>query len=226
MNKNQRIITLHMHKLGVLLYDARQVTRRSIEECAEAMGISPETYRSYEDGEAAPSLPQMESLAFFLDLPIEHFWESEALSESSSNEIIQNSDRLAKIRNRIIGTRIKILRTERNLTLDAMAAATSISAEKLLACEEGKVPVALPELEVIAAVLETRVESFFDDHGAIGAWRTRQNAIQKFLDLPEQHQQFILQPVNRPYLELAMRLSELSVEKLRGIAEGLLEITY
>jgi len=36
---------------------------------------------------------------------------------------------------------------------------------------------------------------------------------------------FISKPVNRPYLQLAQRLSEMSVEKLRMVAEGLLEIT-
>lgn len=226
MNKDQRIITLRMHKLGVLLYDARLATRRSIEECAAAMGVSPEVYQTFEVGEAAPSLPQLEVLAFYLDLPIEHFWEAKALSESSAEDSIQDADRLAEIRNRIIGTRIQMLRGELNLSLEDLARAASLSAEHLQACEEGRSPITLPELEIIAAALETRIETFFDDRGMIGAWRTRQIAIQKFFDLPEQHQQFILQPVNRPYLELAMRLSELNVDKLRGVAEGLLEITY
>jgi predicted NodU family carbamoyl transferase len=44
--------------------------------------------------------------------------------------------------------------------------------------------------------------------------------------LPEEIQQFISQPVNRPYMELAMKLSKLSADKLRAVAEGLLEITY
>lgn len=226
MNKNQRLITLRMHKLGVLLLDARIATRRSIEECATAIGVSVEIYKSFEAGEAAPSLPQLESLAFFLDLPIEHFWGNEALSESQTNASLQNSDRLADLRNRIIGTRLQMLRNERGMTLDTLAALSSIPAERLKTFEDGISPVSLPELEVLAIALETRVETFFDDHGTIGAWRTRQSAIQKFMDLPEQHQQFILQPVNRPYLDLALRLSELSVEKLRGVAEGLLEITY
>jgi hypothetical protein len=38
-------------------------------------------------------------------------------------------------------------------------------------------------------------------------------------------QSFVCQPVNRPYLELAMKLSDLSREKLRAVAEGLLDIT-
>ena len=36
---------------------------------------------------------------------------------------------------------------------------------------------------------------------------------------------FVTQPVNEPYLRLAMRMSQLSAERLRSIAEGLLEIT-
>jgi hypothetical protein len=48
----------------------------------------------------------------------------------------------------------------------------------------------------------------------------------KFLELPPEIQQFVCKPVNRPYLELAMRLSELNAEKLRAVAEVLLEITY
>jgi transcriptional regulator with XRE-family HTH domain len=226
MNKDQRLITLRMHKLGVLLYDARLATRRSIEECATAIGVSPETFESFEAGETAPSLPQLEALAFFLDLPIEHFWDSIALSESQEEAAIQDADRLAAIRNRIIGTRVQMLRNELNMSLDELSKATSLPIERLQTCEDGQSPISLPELEVIAVALGTRVETFIDDRGVIGAWRTRQITIQKFFDLPEQHQQFILQPVNRPYLELAMRLSELSVEKLRGVAEGLLEITY
>jgi transcriptional regulator with XRE-family HTH domain len=226
MNNNQKLITLRMHKLGVLLLDARRSTRRSIEDCAAAIGVSPETFQSFELGEAAPSLPQLEALAFYLDLPIEHFRGNEALSESSASQGVLNIDQLAQIRNRIIGTRIQMLRNERNISPDELATLTSISPEKLKAYEEGQEPISMPELETIADGLEARVESFFDDHGTIGTWRSRQIAVQKFMDLPEQHQTFVLTPINRPYLELAMRLSELSVEKLRGIAEGILEITY
>ena len=38
-------------------------------------------------------------------------------------------------------------------------------------------------------------------------------------------QAFLCQVVNRPYLELAMKLSEMSKERLRSVAEGLLDIT-
>jgi hypothetical protein len=46
------------------------------------------------------------------------------------------------------------------------------------------------------------------------------------ITLPDDLQQFICQPVNRPFLELAKHLQGMPVDKLRSIAESLLEITY
>jgi hypothetical protein len=51
-------------------------------------------------------------------------------------------------------------------------------------------------------------------------------AIKDFQNLPADIQLFVSKPVNRPYIDLAIRLSGMSVEKLRSLAEVLLEITY
>ena len=45
------------------------------------------------------------------------------------------------------------------------------------------------------------------------------------MELPAELQAFVSQPVNRPYLELAIKLSSMSSDKLRSVAEGLLDIT-
>jgi hypothetical protein len=54
---------------------------------------------------------------------------------------------------------------------------------------------------------------------------TQQKAVQQFLDMPVELQNFVCQPVNRPYLDLARKLSEMSTDKLRSVAEDLLDIT-
>jgi len=59
----------------------------------------------------------------------------------------------------------------------------------------------------------------------VGKWITQQAVVREVLELPPDLQAFVCLPVNRPYIELARRLSEMSVEKLRAVAEGLLEIT-
>ncbi len=54
----------------------------------------------------------------------------------------------------------------------------------------------------------------------------QQKAIQEFLTLPNELQNFVSKPVNRPYLELAKKLSGMSTDKLRSLAEDILEITF
>jgi hypothetical protein len=49
---------------------------------------------------------------------------------------------------------------------------------------------------------------------------------QRFEQLPPDIKAFVVEPINLSYLQTAMRLSELDVDKLRSIAEGILDITF
>jgi hypothetical protein len=73
--------------------------------------------------------------------------------------------------------------------------------------------------------LNRPVRDFQDKNGPVGAWAAREQAAHVLMEMPPELQDFIVKPINQPYLELAQRLSEMSVEKLRAVAEGLLEIT-
>ncbi len=225
MNTPEQLMKIRAHKLGVLILDARTTSRRTTEECAQAIGVAAEQFESYEKGLLAPSLPELEALAYFLDLPLEHFWGSNTLA-STGEYSRKQTDRLLRLRHRIVGTYLRLGRTRANLSYKELCAATSIPEENLKAYENGEQPIPVPQLEVLARALDMRVEEFFDQSGPIGKWRSDQLAMKEFLQLPAELQQFICKPVNRPYIDLAMRLSELQVEKLRSIAEGLLEITY
>jgi hypothetical protein len=72
-------------------------------------------------------------------------------------------------------------------------------------------------------LLVCKVEAIFYQKGPIGHWMTQQNAVQDFLQLSPELQHYISKPENRPYLELAKKLSNMSADKLRALAEDLLE---
>jgi transcriptional regulator with XRE-family HTH domain len=63
--------TIRTKKLGVLIRDARLSARRNAQECAEAIGVRTGIFRAYEEGSKAPSLPELESLVYYLDLPLD-----------------------------------------------------------------------------------------------------------------------------------------------------------
>jgi transcriptional regulator with XRE-family HTH domain len=218
-------ITIRTRKLGVLIRDARSAARKTVSETAKAIGLSAAMLRSYEEGRRSPSLPELELLAYYLDLPIQHFWSSLALSDDAARTEPLDMNKLAALRHRIIGILLRQKRQQTSVSIKALSTESGISQSRLKAYEMGEKPIPLAELEAILTIIGGRVESFFDQNGPVGQWMSEQQAIQEFLELPPHLRAFVCMPVNRPYLELARNLSQLSTEKLRSVAEGLLDIT-
>jgi len=225
MTTYQQLTRVRTRKLGLLILDARTARNKAVDMCAKAIGVSAEEYQRMEAGEVAPTLPQLEALAFYLDVPLEHFWGTQTFS-SAPEEPVEPSPQLVKIRQRIIATRLRIARSNLNFTTAELADKSSIPEEKIIRFETGEEPIPLPDLEILANALQIRNEDLFDQHGSIGNWRAEKLVVQQFLEMPQDIREFLCKPVNLPYLQLARRLSELSAEKLRGIAESLLEITF
>jgi transcriptional regulator with XRE-family HTH domain len=219
-------IIIRTKKLGVLLRDARLASRKTLQECAEAVGVSKGVFKSYEEGRHSPSLPELEVLVYFLKLPIHHFWGNEAISDDASPTAPLDLPRLLLLRQRMIGALLRQEREKANMSVRALAHETGISGARLKAFEMGERPIPVPDLEILLGVLNSRVEELFDKSGPVGQWMTEQRAILDFLKLPSDLRTFASQPVNIPYLELARKLSNLSTDRLRSVAEGLLDITF
>lgn len=226
MSANALAISIRAKKLGVLIYDARISSRHSIKECADAIGVTEEMFQAYEAGTKSPTLPEIELLAYYLEIPLSHFWSRQSISESSTSRAVPHAARLIQLRQRMIGALIRQVRTNSNLSARDITDRVGISEADLRAVELGERALSLPELDLLVSALGGHIDFFMDQKGPVGEWRAQQKAIQEFLELSPEIQQFVSKPLNRPYLELAMRLSDLSVEKLRNVAEGLLEITY
>lgn len=222
---NPTTISLRAKKLGALIADARTAKSKNIEDCAKAMGVSPEAYAAYEIGQVAPSLPELELLAHYLDIPLDHFWGNTPLSRRAGAEEESNLKLLLDLRNRLIGATLRKHRLEAGLSLDETAEKAGIQPETLESYELGQRPVPVTILEVLAETLRVGLKEFYDKKGPVGKWASQQQMIHDFLQLPPEMQAFVSKPVNRPYLELAQRLGDLSVDKLRSVAEVLLEIT-
>jgi transcriptional regulator with XRE-family HTH domain len=218
-------ITLRTKKLGVLIRDARIASRRDVDECAKAVGVTNGIFRAYEEGRRAPSLPELETLVYYLKLPIHHFWGQSSISDDSPPTEPLDLPRLVEVRQRMIGALLRQQRNNASLSVKSLTQETSISGARIKSYELGERPIPLPELEVLATALGSRVETFFDESGPIGQWMDDQKGVQQFLELPKELQEFVCQPVNRPYLELALKLSSMPTDKLRSVAEGLLDIT-
>lgn len=218
-------VAIRSKKLGVLIQSARQSGSYTIDDCSEAIGVSREQFELYEKGVVSPSLPEVEALAFYFQVPLDYFWGREVFDSNQNQLRVFEKDRLMRLRNRVIGANLRQARHQAGMTALELASSAEISEEQLNRYELGEEAIPLPELELLANSVNRTIKDFQDNRGPIGTWIKQQRAMQHFADLSPDLQDFISKPINRPYLEIAQRLSEMSVEKLRAVAEGLLEIT-
>ncbi len=217
-------IKIRAKKLGVLLRDARLAAGRTLKECGNALGVTGKKIASYEKGITSPSLPELETLAFFLDAPLDHFWGDTSISLEKTFDH-SNLDKMISLRKRIIGAKLRMARQEAEISMKGLAESVGISTGMLRLYERSERPIPLPELEGMLQKLDIPIEEFRDQTGPVGQWAAQEKAIHQLLQMPPELQEFVSKPINQPYIELAQRLSEMQVDKLRAVAEGLLDIT-
>jgi transcriptional regulator with XRE-family HTH domain len=224
MSTLQYALTLRTKKIGILMTDARRIARQSEDACARIMNVDLAEYHEYETGQRMPSLPQLEVLAFFLDVPLDHFWGTKAKSEEPQFSL--NTAALIPLRQKVIGITIRQLRQMANISLEEFAEKLEVDPVVMKQYELGDQPLSLPLLEQMLAYLNENISIVADRHGQIGKWYKQQKTVDSVTTYPDDIQDFVTKSINEPYLELARRLSEMDAAKLRAIAEGLLEITY
>ncbi|WP_162909395.1 helix-turn-helix domain-containing protein [Aggregatilinea lenta] len=210
--------------LGVLIRDARQTARLPLDECAAQIGVDKETLLRWEFGQAMPSLPQIELLAYALDVPVAHFWGTQTLSELSTRRAVDRQQYVL-LRDRLIGAMVRAARQKHSLTAEQIAAEAGLPVPRLLAYEMGEQPIPLPILVTLAHVCQLNLSAFLEGSSRIGSALALREDVEHYRALAEDVRHFVALPVNQSYLELAMRLSALSTSELRGVAEAILNIT-
>jgi transcriptional regulator with XRE-family HTH domain len=226
MEKESMLRTIKNKKIGALLKDARLASARNTMECAQFLSISHDDYITFENGTSSPSIPQLEALSIYLDISLEHFRGSTSKYETLQTGYRKNLKKIILVRDRIIGANIRKARLDLELSIDSLAEKTNIDVNIIKAYELGKQPVPMSDLELISGVLDQDLDTYMDHVEDQITEKNVQIKMSQFLELPEALQEFVTKPVNKPYLELAYKLAGLPVERLRSVAEGLLEITF
>ncbi|MGC9357317.1 MAG: helix-turn-helix domain-containing protein, partial [Anaerolineae bacterium] len=221
---NQQVIELRDRILGILIRNARERARVSRSECGAVLGVSSSTIASYEEGAKSISLPEMELLGRYLGVSLNEL-RDDNVSHEEEEKKYPDPELFLPLRHRIIGARLRQARLEAGRTQQDVADMVDCSSSTISAYEYGKSSIPLSELEVIARALGVPLDIFLDRDSEIGRWHQFQEEFERFTEMPPEMREFILRPINRSYLELAMKLASMPAGALRNIAEGLLEIT-
>ncbi|WP_448592116.1 helix-turn-helix domain-containing protein [Thermoflexus hugenholtzii] len=224
MDEQERL-TLRRKIVGIALRQARERAGRTVQACAALLGISPARYRAYEAGRQDPTLPELEVLAWFFQTPLSALLEPDQQNASPEEEMAEAAPEFIALRHRVIGLILRQAREAAGKSLREVATALGCTPQRLRAYESGARPIPLVELERLAAHLGLSLADLRDTESPIGQAAILLDQIEGFRALPPEVRAFVTAPVHLPYLRLAMRLSELPADRLRHIAEDLLEIT-
>jgi len=225
-NPNSQEMILRRKMLGVKIRHARIRAGLSLKEAGEALGMSAGLVSDIEFGRRDVSLPHLEVMAVLFGVPVIYFLSDIPLEET--HQEFPTLQALA-LRQRVIGVLLRIARIEMGRSQEDLAEVLNVPTSRISSYELGRTEVPLPELEVLAGYLNVSL-SYFLDRGITpersGGQVASLDEITEFTKLPKEAREFLTNPANLLYLNIAMSLSELSADTLRSLAEGLLEVTY
>lgn len=225
-NQDSQEMVLRRKMLGVKIRHARIRAGLSLKEAGEALGMSAGLVSDIEFGRRDVSLPHLEVMALLFGVPVIYFLSDIPLEDTHRE--FPTLQALA-LRQRVVGVLLRIARIEMGRSQEDLAEVLNVPTSRISSYEYGRTEIPLPELEVLAEYLNVSL-SYFLDRGVTpeksGGQVASLDEITEFTKLPKEVREFLTNPANLLYLNIAMSLSELSADTLRSLAEGLLEVTY
>jgi len=216
--------------IGVLMRGARLRAGKTLKGCADLLACSPRTISQYEQGRGGISLPELELLASFFDVPVSYFWE-EGYDVPEVGAELPPGDKFIPLRRKMIGVLLRQARLEAGKSQKECAKIVDVSADTMSRYEYGKKPIPFAHLETLASFLNVPLYHFVDRELA-GTRLPVTRAGDELLSaedawpiLPAEIQEFIRNPESLPYLLMALSLYELPKDSLQHLAEAILSIT-
>lgn len=220
---NDQVFSIKAKKMGVRIAAFRQAKGFSIATLSQLAGIDESELKNVESGESSLSLPLIEWIALKIGVPADQLIEGEINQVQSGEVTPQLLEQFTTLRDKMIALILRKTRLDQNKSLEEIAEHRGMTVDALVEYESGSVPIPWPALESLLEEFEIPVTSFFSAPQIDGdAEMSPLNHNQHQDEMME----FVSNPTNQPYLELAKKLSEMDASKLRTIAETILEITY
>lgn len=210
--------------VGVLLRDARLKAGRSLDDCARLLRTGSEQIERWEYGDEAPSLPQLELLAFYLDVPVSHFWGVDTL-EATADDPVSAQNEYLLLRDRMIGALLRLAREEAEIDRETLSAETGVPADEIAQFESGEVSIPMHELSVLSNALRKNISYFLESGSHLGDWLAMREEWKEFRHLPQDLRRFAANPLNVGFLEIAVLFSQMPADKLRRVGESVLNIS-
>ncbi len=218
-------LKLKTKMVGAEIRAAREASGKSIKSAADLVGVSSNTMSSYEHGRKGISLPELELLTYWLDIPVTNLLDG--LPSAPERTVQFDPKVVVSFRQKMIGALLRKQRIAAEMTISQLAEKVGFPASRISAYERGTRPIPIPSLEVLVDSLGRSMDEYIDTEGQgpIAGWYRERRAYETFRSLPPDVRDFLAEPENSGFVRAAMKMREISSYKLRTLAESLAAIT-
>jgi transcriptional regulator with XRE-family HTH domain len=222
-----QVMSIRNRIIGVLVRRARLNAGKSQRECAQFLGCSSFMFSQYEQGRRGLSLPQLEVLAYLLDVPSASLWDDGYTQPEEPPAETLPLAQMMLLRRKILAVQFRQCRHAAGLTQRELGQLLGCSADIVSEYERGKRDIPLAELETAAERCGKGLPDFLDEQTIpLSAAEQDRQTLARLSELPPAVRDFVLNPTNTLYLRIAILLSSMKADSLRQIAETILDITY
>lgn len=214
---------LRSKMLGVLILDARLNAARTTEDCARLLNVDVAQIEAWEYGDQVPSLPQLELLAYYLDVPVSHFWGQRTLDSDREQKASAQGEYMS-LRHRMIGALLRQAREVSGKSVEDIANASHLPVETLHEYELGEVEIPMNHLTMLSNLVNRNMDYFLETSSYVGELLRIREEWNLFTNLDPEIRQFAANPLNIGFMKIAITFSRMSADQLRQAAEGMLEI--
>jgi transcriptional regulator with XRE-family HTH domain len=206
--------------VGVRLRAARLKIHKTIKEVAARLGVSPARMKQYELGTREITLPELEELALYFQVPISHFLASDTVLTEELPPA-PSKEELAE-RRAFIGARLKQARLAAGKSKEDCAALVEQKPARITRYERGRADVPITELERLAEFLGVNIFYFLASTPRVGEGNVLD--LEYLARLPKDLRAFVFDPASLPYLRMAAKFRDLPADKLKELGELLLVV--
>ena len=220
----QPTVTETYPEIGRQLTKAREAAGMSAKECALVLGLPTKKYQKLETGGVIPSLPEVEILAHFFGVLPKDILEGNQLEFEEKAATREQLQQIMQLRHRILSATLQLARSQQNLSLKEISHLSGVSSARIKRYEMTSVPIPLNDLTALCKALEIPLRTLFDQSGFLAEGQKKMQKERSFHQLSNEFQDFITDPENHSFLELAIRLKETGLENLESLAAGLKQL--
>lgn len=215
-----------MEKIAERVKRIRKLKNRSLHDCAKLLDISKERYHQFEEGEGVLSLPEIELLAIFLDVPIP------SLFEPSDRELeklqLLSADRkpnYTNIRNKMIQTKLNLEMDNQDISVESLNQDTGIPLETLNSYQDTGARIPFDHLTMICDHLDISIKSLLLEQKEGNQEESMHDHLEQSQWQPEYHENENNDLVEEDtrYQEIFRAIKSMSVKNQAEIAKVLLE---